>query len=107
MKSIFKVDIWNLLPCKEIYEMLFKRYEFVCLLFFLIGIMKFRFSEKKFGRAATLADNESLRITLAALYHMVELIRNRHIAGKIQVEQSDVQHLQEQFLLELGNFLCS
>ncbi|PAV85004.1 hypothetical protein WR25_10269 [Diploscapter pachys] len=58
-------------------------------------------TEKKFGRAATLADNESLRITLAALYHMVELIRNRHIAGKIQTEQGDVQHLQEQFLLEL------
>ena len=78
----------------------FSKDEFV----FLIGIMKFRFSERKFGRAATLVDNESLRVTLAALYHMVELIRNRHIAGKIQNEQGDVQHLQEQFLLELGNF---
>ncbi|CAI4224620.1 unnamed protein product [Auanema sp. JU1783] len=50
-------------------------------------------------RTATLADNESLRVVLSSLYHMVELMRNDELTSSSSNPQASVK--QKEFISEL------
>ncbi|VDO62475.1 unnamed protein product [Heligmosomoides polygyrus] len=53
-------------------------------------------------RAATMADNEAMRVVLSALYHMVELIRNEELTESMSVDDPSLSSRRSSFLEELG-----
>ncbi|KJH42800.1 n1221-like protein [Dictyocaulus viviparus] len=58
--------------------------------------------DRRNRRAATMADNEAMRTVLSALYHMVELIRNRDLAEKLSSDHSGLLSKRLVFLTELS-----
>lgn len=57
-------------------------------------------------RSATLADNEALRVTLSALYHMVESIRRLDLFELVvsSDKKSRYAELNKDFIVEVGQF---
>lgn len=67
--------------------------------------------ERRSRKSATLADNESLRVVINSLYHLLEAIRREELMEKIVKKHSKIytigklKSLRESFLIELGRFL--
>lgn len=58
--------------------------------------------DRRSRRAATMADNEAMRVVLSALYHMVELIRNEELTESMSVDDPSLSSRRSSFLEELG-----
>lgn len=57
-------------------------------------------------RSATMADNEALRVTLSALYHMVESIRRLDLFEFVVPADKKSRYigLRKDFIVEIGEF---
>lgn len=67
--------------------------------------------ERRTRKSATLADNESLRIVINCLYHILEAIRREELLEKIVLKHSKIytaeklKKIRQSFIAELGTFL--